>query len=690
VRELAFFPLVAVLAVVFGGGCSSRHPAAVQVDAGPAGGGAAFQPIPPTVYVAKVKNILVGLAPSAGEVAAVQADPQALGDLIDGWMALPQYQQKMMRFFQLAFQQTQVTANDFTDQLRAYPATNPSATPWLLQNAQESFARTMVALTAQGRPFTEAMTTRQLMMTTALKEFYAFLDEWQLDNDGNITDPWRDANRAVPIVLQAAAGPVPFEQSIDPQSPNYMHWYFPDILTEEHTPECQQDPVMLAPKGRSLHYVLWGSVDGRTITNGDYCNGYPGTARAPVFTTADFNDWTMVTLRPPQPGEPTTVFYDLPKLRAASELVLTVPRVGFFSTPAFFANWQTNSSNQMRVTAQQTLIVATGAAVGLDDESQSPSTPGLDAVHAGVGTCYGCHRTLDPTRSILSSTWSWNYHHQTDPAWTAQPGLFAFRGVVKPLATVADLGDALATHPLVAGAWVQKLCLYVNSVAGAADDPEFKRLVTLFHDSNFSWPTLVKALMLSPLTTHAAPTPTADQAGGDVVVVARRDHLCAALNARLGFTDVCGLDARSVTSAPTTLAMTAMAAIPSIVSGLPSDAYGRGSVAPLLPNEPTVFFQAATRNICEMVAALVVDPADSSATSAGKHWSSAEPDRAIADFVGSLLALAPSDPRAGPATDLLKAHYTAAVQQPGITATDALRSTFAVACQSPALISVGL
>jgi hypothetical protein len=200
--------------------------------------------------------------------------------------------------------------------------------------------------------------------------------------------------------------------------------------------------------------------------------------------------------------------------------------------------------------------------------------------------------------------------------------------------------------------------------------------------------------MLSPLTTHAAPTSTAAQAGGDVVVVARRDHLCAALNARLGFTDVCGLDARSVTSAPSAAAM---AAIPSIVSGLPSDAYGRGSVAPLLPNEPTVYFQAATRNICELVAAVVVDPADASGAAAssgasgpGKQWSSANPDSAIADFVATLLALAPSDPRSGPATDLLKAHYTQALQQPGVSATDALRSTFAVACQSPSLVSVGL
>ncbi|HXI59491.1 MAG TPA: hypothetical protein VNO55_25665, partial [Polyangia bacterium] len=346
-RESAFLPLVAAVVVVSSGSACSSHRSG---DHAPPDGGAAFSPAPPSVYVAKVKNVLVGLAPSAAELDAVAADPQALPALVDAWMALPEYRSKMLRFFQLAFQQTQVTANDFTDQVRAQPGLNDSTTPLLLQNAQESFARTMLALTEQGRPLTDAMTTRTLMMTTALKEFYAFLDTWQVDNDGNIFDAFRTANRATPIVVQSAGGPVPIEQSLDPASPNFMHWYNPDVATEEAIPECQQDPVVLAAKARSLHYVLWGSIDGRTLTNGHFCPGFGGTARGPQLTAADFDDWTMVTLRPPDPGQATTRFYDLPALRATSELVLSVPRVGFFSTPAFFANWQTNSSNQMRVT----------------------------------------------------------------------------------------------------------------------------------------------------------------------------------------------------------------------------------------------------------------------------------------------------------------------------------------------------
>ncbi|HXI54645.1 MAG TPA: hypothetical protein VNO55_01195, partial [Polyangia bacterium] len=328
----------------------------------------------------------------------------------------------------------------------------------------------------------------------------------------------------------------------------------------------------------------------------------------------------------------------------------------------------------------------TGATVTLDDDAVLDATPGLDAAHASAGPCYGCHRTLDPTRSILSSTWSWNYHSQLDPTWTAQPGLFAFRGMVRPVASVGDLGDALARHPLVAAGWVQKLCHYVNSVACDENDPEFQRLVQQFRDSNFQWPVLVKALVTSPLTTHAAATTTAEKNGGEVIAVARRDHLCAALNARLGLADVCGLNPRagsSSTGATTTIAQ--------IVSGLPSDAYGRGAVAPILPSEPNLLFLAGVRNICETVAAFVVDPGDGPAAApAARRWSSAAPDTAIADLVATLMALGPSDPRAAGATTLLKEHFTAALAQPGATPTDALRSTFAVACQAPSLISVGL
>jgi hypothetical protein len=517
------------------------------------------------------------------------------------------------------------------------------------------------------------------MMTTALKEFYAFLDVWEIDNGGNVFDHFREKNRGMSILVGAAKGPIPIEETLDPASPNFMRWHNPDIATEEIFPQCRQDPVQLRPSAIAIHYLLLGTMDGRRLANGTWCPGFDGTAKAPQFAASDFTDWTMVTLRAPAPGEPTTTFYDLPKLRAAKELVLSMPRVGFFSTPAFFANWQTNASNQMRVTASQALIVATGSAIDDNDRTQAPGTPGVDAVHAGQPACESCHDILDPTRSILAATWSWNYHEQLDPAFGSQPGIFAFRGVVRPVTNIADFGDVLAKHPLVAPAWTQKLCHYVNSAPCDEGDPEFVRIVELFRASGHSWRTLVKALVTSPLTTFSGPTETRKK-NGEVVAVSRRDHFCAALDAPLGFADACGLDAIDKKAAGTT--------VPAIVSGLPSDAYGRGAVAPILPNEPTLFFVAGLQNICESVAERVVDPR---AVEAGtKRWSSSEPEAAISDFVATVMALAPSDERSAAARTLLSSHFRDALARPGTTPTDALRSTFVVACMAPSAISVGL
>jgi hypothetical protein len=361
--------------------------------------------------------------------------------------------------------------------------------------------------------------------------------------------------------------------------------------------------------------------------------------------------------------------------------VLSVPRVGFFSTPAFFANWQTNVSNQMRVTIHQALIVATGSSIDGTDRTSAPGTPGMDAVHASEGACRTCHRILDPTRSIFAATWSWNYHNQLDSGWRAQPGLFAFRGLTAPVKSIADFGRVLARHPLLAAGWVQKLCYYVNSAPCDENDPEFQRLVRRFRRSSYAWNALVKALVTSPLTTYAAASDTAEK-NGEVVAVARRDHLCALYDARLGLTDACGLDALGKQSKQTP--------IPAIVSGLPSDAYGRGAEVPILPNQPTLFFVAGTENICASIAAQVIDAPDGPGATAAAHWSSGRPDTAIADFVTRVMALAPSDARAAKATALLKAHFAAALQTPGITATDALRSTFVVACQAPSTVSIGL
>jgi hypothetical protein len=387
----------------------------------------------------------------------------------------------------------------------------------------------------------------------------------------------------------------------------------------------------------------------------------------------------MVNIRQPKSGEQTTRFFDIPALHSASEMVLNTPRVSFFSTPAFFANWPTNQSNQARVTANQAFIVATSSQVDGTDPTMTTSQPGLDTAHAQNQPCFGCHQTLDPSRAILEATYSYNYGQQTDPMLTSQLGAFQYRNHFQAISTIYDFANALASHPMLPQAWVEKLCYWINSQACAADDPELGRIATDF-TSSLSWSKLVLELATSPITTNAQVTKTA-QEEGELVAVSRKYHLCTALDSRLGLTDVCGLDLTKVV----------YSGAPIIAGGLPSDQYGRGTANPVLPNQPSLFYRSGVENICEDIAPLVVDP--SPAIPGAKAYSStsqANINSAIQDMVTSVMGVVPSDPRASQIVTALQGHYSTALMTSGIKPTDALRSTFVVACLTPSVVGIGM
>ncbi len=649
-------------------------------------GAPAFAYEPPSVNtaVAKVKNLLTGMPPTDAEIAAVVADPKALPGLVDSWLKLPQYTEKMRVFFSLAFQQTQITAADFVD-LIPPNGINGQATALLVQDCRESFARTVLELDAQGDSFTNAFTTHRYMLTPALMEYLAMTDARHADNNGKVIDDWATAHPGAKLVVGLQAGPVPLEQTIDEKSLNFLHFYDADLAKLTYTePACATDPIVLPASSLAIHDMLYGRIDGHKVANPQggaqiQCPPKGGSLAATQLTAADFTTWKMVTIRAPKPGEATSVFYDLPHLRSASELVLHTPKVGFFSTPGFQANWTTNQSNQFRVTVNQAMIVATGMQYDGLDATPSPQTPGLDAAHAADSACFSCHRLLDPTRAIFSATLSWTYNQATDPKMMAEKGLFLFQGVTHPVESLDDFSAVLAAHPAVPAAWAQKLCTYFNSAPCQPDDPEFQRIVADFQQG-FSWSTLVREMASSPLVTHLANTATY-AAQGEVIAVTRRDHLCAALNARLKLHDACGQ----------TLIMGAnsgIGAAPSIASGLPSDGYGRGSTTPVLPNLPTLFYRAGVENICALVAAKVIDAKADPNQPDALQWTSKNPDTAIDDFTAIVVGLVKSDPRYAPVRTLLAQHFADA--QKTANKTDALRSTFVTACLSPTLVGMGL
>jgi hypothetical protein len=666
-------PILAFATCIGAAACTRQGAATTNPDAG-----ILFSADSPEVYVAKVKNILVGLPPTDDEVAQVKANPSALGGLVDTWMAMPEYQQKMMVFFELAFQQTQINAADFTDMIPPNGLGVGGQIPLLLQNLRESFARTVLSLVSAGRPLSDAFSTRQLMMTPALMELYAFLDTRHVDDNAKITDLFTKNNPTVMITIESAT-PIAITDSVNPTSTNYMHWYNPNLpMVMYPDAACNQATMTMPPDAYSIHLLLYGAVPRHSVAK-VFCANQATTAYQMAAT--DFTTWKLVTVRAPKAGETPTAFYDLPTLRSASELLIVTPRPGFFSTPAFGANWPTNTSNQMRVTINQMMIVATGMAFdGNDTTTMPPSTAGMDLAHATVGSpCFGCHQLLDPTRQILRGTYSYYYYPQSDTTQMMANMMFAFQGVIAPVASIDDFTATLASHPAVPQAWAQKLCYWVNSSACAPDDAEFQRVVGVFQKSSLSWNALVKELVTSPLTTNTVETRTT-ALNGEVIAVTRRDHLCAALNNRLGLVDVCALDA-NVKRVPS--------AVGQIVGGLPSDGYGRGSPIPVLPNQPTLFYRAGLENICESVAAMVIDAKPSAAQPNAKSWSSSQPDAAIADFVSTVMGLTASDARTAPAAQILKTHFTQAQSQ-GASASDALKSTFVTACLAPSAIGIGM
>jgi hypothetical protein len=672
----------------------------------PAGGGGGvgymppmtpFAPDTPYTYVSKVKNILIGLPATDDEVSAVANDPtakttaNALQGLIQQWMqkkdpnnaeGLTYYQEKMIVFFKLAFQQTQIAATDFGDQFdqgQLQPMKNSS----LLQNAEESMARTALALPN----FQDTMTTQSFMMTTALKVLYALTDVWQIgDNTNSVTDSFANANKGLKAYVTATN--IPLSDTLTVGNKNYMHWYVPGI-------KCTTDPQEFDARSNLIYDVLTGQFDSKDFPN---CSG--GT---PLLTAGNYSDWQMVTITAPTESHPQTPFYDLADLPTATTLYLNRPYVSFFTTPAFFANWQTNASNEMRVTTNQALIVGLGQYILPDPTTAAmmpANPPGLDSVHA-AGQCKECHEFLDPTRSIFAKFFSWNYGYGLQNAtfdgdtYADQAGEFAFQTKVEPQTSILEFGQNLANHPLFPGAWVQKLSYYANSQGIVTTDPVYTTIVDQFQKGYtsagtswpaYSWAGLVTSLLSSPLTTNVVETTTTEQEGV-TVAVARRDHLCAALNFRLGFTDVCQL----LPSTPNPK-NPYLKTIATIAGGLPSDGYGRGSSIPVLPNQPSLFYRAGTENICENVAQLVIDTPTKDQVPNVQQWSSSDSPTTVAipAFVQTIMGISQGNPSYNDALGILVAHYNAALEQSGVTATDALQSTFTAACLSPTFVGIGM
>jgi hypothetical protein len=638
---------------------------------------------PASTYAAlrKIKNVLTGLAPTDAEITAATGATALPGlqGLIDTWMATPQFQDKMILFFQNAYQQSSLAQLDFEFQLRKRPGAfdlpynifGDTAFPMLFKNMKESFARTALQLIAEGRPFTDILTTQRFMMTTALKSLYLQIEmpydigsapvhlDWQFNQDYGSPRPADMSTEIANLTFNYAA---PTTTTVDRNFGN-------------QSANCA-GKVSAVGGSTLLFQVLLG-----VIARDAPCMEH---AIKPYFTPQDVSDWQMVTIV--NTGTPLRS-YDLPAIRASgATLSLRLPRVSFFTTPAFLAVWNTNDSNQHRVTANQALLAALGQ--GFTNATASipapPSSIGLDGVHAVAGTtCFVCHKSLDPMRQFWAN--SYDFNDQVGRV-TSMAASFGFGDVQKNGTSLVDFGtfvgqvtdSQVPAQPVnrFALATTQHLCFFANSAACEETDPEMRRVALAFQNGGYNFKTLVRELFSSPLVTSWASTATF-LADGVTISVARRDQLCTALSNRLGKADLCEITMPTPTGVTT--------AVNRLAGSIPADAFSRGSQLPVTPPDPNLFYRAASELVCEAVATKVVDgPAATSVYASATGATTAMPDMVV-----KIMGLPAADPHYAGALKALQDHYAAAIAARATTTT-ALRSTFAAACQSPPSLSLGI
>ena len=413
-------PAAIVLLLLGVGGCQAVQTDAGQPNAGDSDAGTApdpgattpvpspdpgsdvhpFQPVAVQSYVRKVKSVLTGLAITDADLVRAQ-DVAGLQGLIDDWMKTPEFQEKMLFFFKNAFQQSTFAVADFDFQLQNRPGAfqlpygiyGDDAFPTLQQNLRESFARTALQLVVDGKPFNQVLTTRTFYMTTALKSLYL-----QIETPRNKT----------PFFVDEGNPNIPITDTLNPASANYLHFSdaaptttFNDRFATNGT--CRGQKIVSTFSGSALLFqVLLGVIPRAT--------GCMEHASKPYFTPSDVSDWKPVTLRPLASGEKQLQAFDLPAIRAATSLGLKLPRVGFFTTPAFVAAWNTNHSNRHRVTAISPPGRAqTGFQLGQRQRAHAAKLERARPGARGHGQrCLGCDKSLDPLKQFFAKTYDFD------------------------------------------------------------------------------------------------------------------------------------------------------------------------------------------------------------------------------------------------------------------------------------------
>ncbi|MGH1486166.1 MAG: c-type cytochrome [Cellvibrionaceae bacterium] len=420
--------------------------------------------------------------------------------------------------------------------------------------------------------------------------------------------------------------------------------------------------------------------------------------RFPNLVDSDYSDWRTVRLT--QGNSPANYAHTrgfLDSLRAiedGDQYPLLAPRVGFFSTPIFIQNWETNEDNQFRINTNQTVITALGLSFEAGDTTVPNHLDGLDEEHANPGTdCFACHQHLDPMRNIFANHYnSATLRALSDPR-TLRPD-FAFHGERETVQTMDDFANALATHPYFATAWVDKLCQWANSYECDQSDANFQSLVTRFTSTNFDMQDLIVRLFSSPVFIQAV-----GDDSSDVVSINRRDHFCDALNVRLGSVR----EHRNLTDANTNYCGT-NGTVRRYRDLIPNDTYVRGQVPLLQPTQNDFLIVKSVESLCDVNVTSVVGNGDNNT------FSTRRIDTSLDDMVTYIMGIPTGSDAYQPARTTLQQVYDVSRATPqcsnpsqvelndagdlscgfGLSTNQSLRVAWKMACSSPSLTALGL
>lgn len=637
-------------AVLDQGGPGPQEDMAQADQGGPVGPEPApFDPVPAYVSLRAVKLNLTGDVPTEAEVSAVQADPQALKGLVAQWLETPEFKVKMLAFLTKTLQQDHTDIVDYGAQAQGRDV---GATfrppPAFRQSLNESMARTAWELMERGRPFHEIASTRTWQLTTTLMSFLALTDRYE-------TTVARD--RLVHRFYHTPFTDAEKDITFDERTPLAVQirertWFVPVSLEG-----CGDEPV----NANAQNTVFSALTGGFRCTNNKSVNFY---AQA-HFGDSDHTDWRPVTLTTAQDEAERPDYWDVPKFRGKNTLALTIPRAGFYSSPAFLAKWRSNIDNSFRVTTNQSMIVGLGESFEDSDVTLPLKANNIATEHADPTTlCYACHSALDPMRNFFFNNFDPDTFHPLKAPAEVEPS-FAFFGFTEAEANLtpkdlADLGQLIGMHPNFAKGWTQKLCTWANSQPCDERDAEFVRLVEVFKSSDFNLKTLIIELFSSPLVTGAARTKSHDT-NEYITSITRQDHLCNLFDVRLGRKNVCGAGA-------------------SLSESVPEDAWLRGSSTMLQPATSSLFYASTLEALCARVARLIDQPEF--------PVQSGDMEGSTRFIVEGFLGLAPSDPRHDMMLGVINEHLVEAAKITGSKKIQ-LESAFTLACTSPFITSTG-